>query len=165
MASLAPTPVGECCKPLSNVTDVREQRNRSGEIADWVMTNISWTIAVPDCADFHDRWALLSRTQLVAVEEELQRRARAVNAPDADLDAIAAKLAGRPSFWTAAADWFSLNPLGSISDAEFIRLFGQLSRAELLLAAIEHKRRALVGCNGIGATVSPAASVLRHLAD
>ncbi|WP_432769971.1 MAG: hypothetical protein HEQ22_04280 [Sphingopyxis sp.] len=165
MANLAHTPVGECSKALSNIATAREQRNRSDEIADWVMTNICWTIAVPDCADFHDRWPLLGRSELVAVEEELQRRASAVNAPDADLDAIAAKLAGRPSFWTAAADWVSLNPLGSITDAEFVRLFGQLSRAELLLAAIEHKRRALVGCNGTGATASPAISVLRLVAD
>ena len=165
MASLAPTPVGECCKPLSNIATAREQRSRSGEIADWVMTNIPWTVAVPDCADFHDRWALVSRSELVAVEEELHRRARIVNAPHADLDTVAGKLAGRRGFWTAAADWFSLNPLGSISDAEFIRLFGQLSRAELLLAAIEQKRRALLECNETGPAASPAASALRLVVD
>lgn len=148
MASLAHPSSGECATAFSSVRNACEHRNRSVEIADWVMINIPWTIAVPDYADFHDRWALLSRSELYAVEEELHRRISALNGPDADLDAAAAKLTGRPSYWTAAADWLSRNQRRSTSHSEFIRLFGQLSRAEFLLAAIEHKRRGRLTCNG-----------------
>lgn len=165
MASLAHPPVGESSKAPSYIAHAQKQRNRAIEIADWVMTSIPWTIAVPEFAGFHDRWALLSRSELHAVETELQRRASAVNDPQADLDAIACKLPGRLSFWTAAADWLSLNPLGSISDSEFVRLFGQLSRAELLLAAIEHKRRCLVGCKATATATRQSASVLRPIVD
>jgi hypothetical protein len=94
-------------------------------------------------ADFHDRWPLLSRFELAAVEEELQRRGAALEAPNADLEMIAATLSGRQPYWTSAADWLTLNPRGRISDPEFVRQFRQLSRAELILAAIEHKRRRL----------------------
>lgn len=163
MSSLA-HPSGECATAFFSVRNACEHRNRSVEIADWVMINIPWTIAVPDCADFHDRWALLSRGELYAVEEELQRRTSALNAPDADLDAAAAKLTGRPSDWTAAAEWLSRNPRRSTSHSEFIRLFGQLSRAEFLLAAIEHKRRGQLTYNGIAAVMptatGPSAPVL-----
>lgn len=164
MASLAHPSSGECSTAFSSVRNACEHRNRSVEIADWVMINIPWTIAVPDYAYFHDRWALLSCGELYAVEEELQRRTSALNAPDADLDAAEAKLTGRPSYWMAAADWLSRHPRRSTSHAEFIRLFGQLSRAELLLAAIEHKRRGQLTCNGTAAATPtatrPGASVL-----
>ena len=168
MSSLA-DPSGECATAFSSVRNACEHRNRSVEIADWVMINIPWTIAVPDYADFHDRWALLSRGELYAVEEELQRRTSALNAPDADLDAAAAKLTGRPSDWTAAAEWLSRNPRRSTSHSEFIRLFGQLSRAEFLLAATEHKRRGQLTYNGIAAVMptatGPSAPVLCRDAD
>lgn len=156
MASLAHPSSGECSTAFSSVRNACEHRNRSVEIADWVMINIPWTIAVPDYADFHDRWALLSRGELYAVEEELQRRTSALNAPDADLDAAAAKLTGRSSHWTAAAEWLSRNPRRSTSHSEFILLFGQMSRAEFLLAAIEHKRRGQLTYNGIAAATPTA---------
>lgn len=165
MASLAYQSSGGCFKASSHIADAREHCNRSGEIADWVMINIPWTIAVPDYADFHDRWALLSRSELYAVEEELQRRTSALNAPDADLDAAAAKLTGRSSHWTAAAEWLSRNPRRSTSHSEFILLFGQMSRAELLLSAIEHKRRGRLTSDGTPAgtptVTGSSASVLR----
>ncbi len=164
MASLAHPPSGECSAASSIIEDTREHRNRPVEIADWVMINIPWTIAVLDYAEFHDRWAMLRRGELYAVEEELQRRISALNGPDADLDAAAATLTGRPSDWTAAAEWLSRNPRRSTSHSEFIRLFGQLSRAEFLLAAIEHKRRGQLTYNGIAAAMptatGPSAPVL-----
>ncbi|RYY25372.1 MAG: hypothetical protein EOP62_13945 [Sphingomonadales bacterium] len=96
---------------------------------------------MPDWHGFHDRWPLLSRAELAAVEQELRRRADALNDPVADLDAIAATLCGRLPYWTAAADWLTLNCGENVTHPEFVWLFGQLSRAELILAAIEHKRR------------------------
>ena len=165
MASLAHPSSGECATAFSSVRNACEHRNRPVEIADWVMINIPWTIAAPDYADFHDRWALLSRSELYAVEEELQRRTSALNAPDADLDAAAAKLTGRSSHWTAAAEWLSRNPRRSTSHSEFILLFGQMSRAELLLSAIEHKRRGRLTSDGTPAgtptVTGSSASVLR----
>jgi hypothetical protein len=118
-------------------------RTLVAEIADWVVANIPWTVAVPDWPAFHDRWPLLSREELAAVERELRRRAEALDRPDADLAAIVAGLSGRKTYVTAAADWLALNPRSDITDPEFFRKFSQLSRAELILAAIEHKQRVL----------------------
>lgn len=126
---------------ISNIADARSRRERVCEIADWVVGNIPWSVAVPDWHGFHDRWPLLSRAELAAVEAELRRRGDALNHPGADLDAIAATLCGRLPYWTAAADWLTLNRGEDVTHPEFVRLFGQLSRAELVLAAIEHKRR------------------------
>lgn len=125
--------------------NAREWRDRTGEIVDWVVANVPWSVAVPEWPGFNDRWPLLSLTDLAAVEVELLRRGEALEDIDADLDAIAATLSGRSPIWTAAADWLTSNPKADITDAEFFRLFGQISRAELILAAIEHKRRLLQG--------------------
>lgn len=82
-------------RAISNIADARSRRERVAEMADWVVENISWPVAVPDWPDFHDRWPLLSRAELAAVEEELSRRGETLNDPAADLDAIAATLRGR----------------------------------------------------------------------
>ena len=103
------------------------------------------TVAVPDWPAFHDRWPLLSREDLAAVESELRSRAEALDRPDADLTTIAAGLSGRRTYITAAADWLALNPGSDITDPDFFRMFSHLSRAELILAAIEHKERILRG--------------------
>lgn len=42
---------------------------------------------------------------------------------------------------SAAVDWLTVNPGAEVADTEFFRLFGRVSRAELILAAIELKRR------------------------
>jgi hypothetical protein len=131
-------------RKVASIQEARPRHDRTEEIADWVVANVPWTVAVPDWTDFHDRWPLLTRAELAAVEDELRHRAEALDAKDADLDAIAATLTGRLVYWTAAADWLTLNPGATITDAEFVRLFSQLSRAELILAAIEHKRRLLL---------------------
>ena len=133
---------------VTNIREARQRRDRTAEIADWVVVNVPWTVAVPEWACFHDRWPLLSRAELAAVEEELRRRGEALDAPGADLEAIAATLTGRSTYWTAAADWMTLNPGADITAAEFVRLFNYLSRAELILAAIEHKRRLLRASEG-----------------
>lgn len=130
---------------VANIADAQRGRDRTAEIADWVVANVPWTVAVPKWQDFHDRWPLLSRAELAAIEEELCRRGEALDDKDADLDAIAATLTGRPSYWTAAADWLTLNPGAEIMSPEFFRMFSQLTRSELILAAIEHKRRILRG--------------------
>lgn len=126
---------------VSCIDPARPPGGRIEEIADWVVTNVPWTVAVPDWPGFHDRWPLLSRTELAAVEEELRRRGEMLENPGADLDAVAATLVGRSTYSAAAADWLTLNPGATITEPEFFRLFSQLSRAELILAAIEHKRR------------------------
>lgn len=142
MADIGHAQRSESGTVISRIEGAR-QHSRTREIADWVVANVPWTVAVPDWPDFHDRWPLLSRFELAAVEEELRRRGEALGTPDADLEKIAATLTGRQPYWTAAADWLTLNPRGKISDPEFARLFRQLSRAELILAAIERKRRCL----------------------
>ena len=130
-------------RAVVEISDCRRSRDRITEITDWVLANVPWTVAVPEWQAFHDRWPLLSRTELAAVEDELCRRGEALEDPNADLDAIASTMTGRQSYWIAAADWLTLNPGAHITSPEFFRMFSQLSRAELILAAIEHKRRIL----------------------
>ncbi|MBE1529506.1 hypothetical protein GGC65_003962 [Sphingopyxis sp. OAS728] len=143
MANLDRVQQSRMAAPIPAAPPMQRMNERAARIADWVMENIPWTVAVPEWPDFHDRWPLLSRADLAEVEEELCRRGAALDTPGADLDAVAETLTGRPTYYTAAADWLTLNPTTSISDPEFVRLFGRLSRAELILAAIEHKRRVL----------------------
>jgi hypothetical protein len=129
--------------PVSAHAPMPQVTKRAAEVADWVMENIPWTVAVPEWPGFHDRWPLLTRSELAEVERELSRRGAALDAPGADLDAIAKTLTGRPAYCSAAADWLTLNKAGSICEPEFLRLFSRLSRSELILAAIEHRRRIL----------------------
>lgn len=130
---------------ISHIDRARKLRDRTGEIADWIVANVPWSVAVNDWPCFHDRWPLLTRDELAAVEDELARRGAALDGGDADLDAIAAALTGRKTCWTAAADWLTMNPGADIAHPDFLRLFGRLSRAELILAAIEHRRRIVNG--------------------
>lgn len=130
---------------LADRASTPKDSDRTGEIADWVVANIPWTVAVPDWPEFHDRWPLLSREELTAVEAELGRRCLVIESAGTDLDAISDSLTGRTTYWTAAADWLTLNPCCTVAAPEFVRLFSQLSRAELILAAVEHKRRILNG--------------------
>ncbi len=139
-------PASESRVPFADLAQKRSRRERIADIADWVVTNVPWTVAVPDCPAFHDRWPLLTRADLAAVEEELNRRSAAIEAGGTDLDMIAAAMTGRPAYCAAAADWLTLNPARGIADHEFFRLFGQLTRAELILAAIDHKQRILREC-------------------
>lgn len=132
-------------RKVTDIREAREWRDRTGEIADWVVANVPWTIAVPEWPGFNDRWPLLSLTDLAAVEAELLRRGEALDAEDADFDAIVGTLTGRPGVWSAAADWLTSNPGADINDEEFFHLFGEISRAELILAAIEHKKRVVHG--------------------
>lgn len=134
--------------PALRVAEAPPARDRIGEIADWVLANVPWTVPVPDWPCFHDRWPLLSRRDLAAVEAELQRRGAALDAPGADLDAMAARLTGRTTCCAAAADWLTLNPAAAITDPEFVRRFSLLSRAELILAAIENRRRIVERLSG-----------------
>lgn len=128
---------------VANIADAQPGRARIVEIADWVVSNVPWTVTVPEWQGFHDRWPLLSRAELAAVEQELSRRCEALHGDVAEIDRVAATLTGRQGYWTAAADWLMLNPGRDITHPDFFRLFSQLSRAELILAAIEHKRRLL----------------------
>lgn len=139
-------PTSESRVSSGELAQKRSRRDRTADIADWVVMNVPWTVAVPDCSDFHDRWPLLTRADLAAVEEELNRRCAAIEAGGTNLDTIAGAMTGRPTYCAAAADWLTLNPGKSIADHEFFRLFGQLTRAELILAAIDHKQRITRGC-------------------
>lgn len=141
--------------PALHVAGAPPPRDRTGEIADWVLTNVPWTVPVPDWPCFHDRWPLLSRDDLAAVEAELQRRGAQLDAPGADLGAIAAQLTGRVTCCAAAADWLTLNPGAAITDPEFVGRFSQLSRAELILAAIEHRRRIVEGLSAAEPRATP----------
>lgn len=120
---------------VANIADAQRARDRIAEIADWVVTHVPWTVAVPDWHGFQDRWPLLSRAELAAVEEELCRRCEALHGDVAEIDGVAATLSGRQDYWTAAADWVTLHPRSDITNPEFFRLFSQLSRAEPLTFA------------------------------
>ena len=133
---------------IASVTDISEAKQRRAricEVADWVVEKVPWTIAVSDWPGFSEQWPALTAADLADIEHELHRRGEALCANDPDLDAITGTLAGHPERWTAAADWLSRHVGRDMTDADFCRLFGKLSRGELILAAIEHRRRLLSG--------------------
>lgn len=126
---------------VSDISEAKQRRARICEVADWVVDKVPWTIAIADWPGFSEQWPALTAAELADVERELHSRGEALCADDTDLASIAARLNGHPSRWTAAADWLSHHIGRDMTDAEFCRLFGKLSRGELILAAIEHRRR------------------------
>lgn len=139
---------------VTDISDAEKRRDRIRLVADWVVAELPWTVAVSDSPRFSERWSALTPAELADVEIELQKRGEALSAAHADLDIIAKTLTGRIDHWTAAADWLTLHIGAGISDADFRRRFGELSRAELILAAIEHRRRLLNGRGGADSTFS-----------
>lgn len=130
---------------MTDISEAKQRRARICEVADWVVEKVPWTISVSDWPGFTEQWPALTASELADIELELHSRGAALCANDPELDAIAESLIGHPERWTSAADWLSHHVGRDMTDADFCRLFGKLSRGELILAAIEHRRRLLNG--------------------
>ncbi|MBE1526825.1 hypothetical protein GGC65_001281 [Sphingopyxis sp. OAS728] len=139
---------------VTDINDPQQRRGRICEVVDWVMAEVPWTVSVTDWPGFSERWSALTSTELADVEIELQRRSEALTADDVNLDIIAGTMTGRVDRWTAAADWLMQHVGADIFDADFRHRFGELSRAELILAAIEYRSRLLSGRGGAEPTFS-----------
>lgn len=125
---------------IKPITDARERRAWIVEVANWIAVNVPWTLEVSQWPAFAARWPGLTAADLEDIDAELQRRGDAI-CSSADFEAVAATLSGRPELCSAAAAWLRGRfPEADIHHPEFIECFGQLTREELLLAAIEHRR-------------------------
>lgn len=109
-------------------------------MADWIAVSVPWTVDASHWPAFEARWPGLAPSDLEEIDAELQRRGEKICASD-DFEAVAATLSGRSEYWSAAAAWLHCRfPEADIYHAEFLERFGHLTREELLLAAIEHRR-------------------------
>lgn len=126
---------------VADIGGARKRRDRISAIADWIITHIPWTVEVMDWPGLGRRWPALTSADLESVEVELKRRADGICADGIALESVAARLKGRRARWSAAADWFFRGyPDADMNDPEFTALFGDLTRAEVILAAIEYRR-------------------------
>ncbi|SKB85369.1 hypothetical protein [Sphingopyxis flava] len=137
-----------------SVTDIAEARRRREDrraaivaAADWLIHNTVFWQSWRDNAEFYRRWPDFEAAELEAVGRDAERRV-AIQLPTpitaADLDAAVAGLTGRYELWTRASNWLLRYwPARGLDDPEFVRHFGEMTMAELVLAAIERERRQL----------------------
>lgn len=126
---------------MTNIGEAKQRRAPICEVVDWVVEKVPWTIAIADWLGLSEQWSALTAAELAEVELGLHSRGEALCADDPDLDVIAAPLIGHPERWNASADWLSCHIGRDMTDEEFCRLFGKLSRGELIFAAVAHRRR------------------------
>lgn len=123
------------------ISTARAHRERISEAASWIAANVPWTEDGADFPAFRERWPAMTASDLAEIEAELQQRGEMICASNVDLDSICETLSGRPELWKAAAFWLLEHfPAADICHPEFIERYGRLTREELLLAAIEHRR-------------------------
>lgn len=125
---------------INSLSEARARRRRIVEAADWIAVHVPWTLEPSQWPAFETCWPGLTPMDLEEIDAELQRRGDAI-CSSGDFSAIAATLSGRRECWSAAALWLrSRFPEADIHHPEFFERFGHLTREELLLAAIEHRR-------------------------
>lgn len=142
-----------------SVSDIEEARRRRDErqkliveTADWAIHNT--TVASPWQQDARllDRCAGFSGPDWTALNNEIERRVAFqlnISATLEDLDAAVQGLSGRYERWTRAANWLERYYPGlGLDHPEFLRHFGDLTPAELALAAVENLRRNMRGTQG-----------------
>lgn len=127
-----------------DLNEVRRRRDeRTQLVADWVMSNVPFTVTWWDYRPFRARWPLITKAELNAVYAELDRRAERIEhlLDGPELETIATMLVGRADYWQPAADWLLENfPPRGHTDPEFQRKFGEITRSELLLAIAKYDR-------------------------
>ena len=125
---------------INSLSEARHRRAWIAEVAAWIAANVPWTLEASEWPAFEARWPGLTPSDLEDIDTELQRRGDAI-CSSGDFGAVAATLSGRREYWSAAAIWLrSRFPEADIHHPEFCERFGHLTREELLLAAIEHRR-------------------------
>lgn len=128
------------------VADIGEARRRREDrarrvaaAADWVIGEIPWTADYRFHPDFSRKCAGMDHSDLVALNTELTRWANYVE-HEADISLLAQSLSGRPERYMSATAWLFDDRSRRLHDQEFCRRFGDLTRAELVLAIAEHQR-------------------------
>lgn len=137
-----------------SVTDISEARRRREDrraaivaAADWVLHHVPLTQACLDDPELQRRWPDFDAGEWAEVGREIDRR-MVIQLPNpcsaADLDAAVADLSGRYELWSRASNWLIRYwPARDIDHPEFERHFGEMTRAEVLLAAVDTARRRL----------------------
>lgn len=129
------------------VTDIGEARRRREEhratiatAAQWIINNLPLALPFRFNAKFHERWPGMSRAELDEVATQVRHRLDGFieNIGRGDLDAAAQGLWGRHDVWIGAGRWMKQHyPDRGIDDPDFVRQFGDITGAELVLAEIE----------------------------
>lgn len=124
------------------VTDIGEARRRREEhratiatAAYWVINNLPLAVPFRFNAKFHERWPGMSRAELDDVEAEVRRRLDdfVKEIGSGNFAAAAQGLSGRREIWMGAGRWLQHR---GINDPDFVRQFGDITGAELVLAEI-----------------------------
>lgn len=129
------------------VTHIGEARRRREEhratiatAADWIINHLPLAVPFRFNAKFHERWPGMSRAELDDVGAEVRRRLDGfvTNIGSGNFAAAAQGLSGRREIWMGAGRWLQQHsPDRGISDPDFVRQFGDITGAELVLAEVE----------------------------
>lgn len=137
------------------VIDLGEARRRREEhaalvtaAAEWVLTTLPHRIPWIDNPDFDARWPGLDRSTLGEIEAAILQRfggwqAAVTYSPkltEADIDAAVCELPGRHDHCIRAATWLDLFTDRDQHHPDFVRFFGDLTTAEMILTTAERLR-------------------------
>ena len=138
------------------ISDIGEARRRRDEhaalvsnAAEWILTTLPCRIPWIDNTDFHSKWPGLERSTIEEIEAMILKRLdgwQAVLAytPDvtvADVDEAVCNLPGRREICERAATWLDLFPDRDRQHPDFVRFFGDMTAAEMILTTAERLRR------------------------
>jgi hypothetical protein len=127
-----------------SITDIGEARRRRAQIreaAQWALDHLPWTSTI-FAPEFMTRWPDLTTSERSRVAVEMEKLGTALDQSQSqfDLDEIGARLSGDPELVSRAAEWL-LGNVPDVAHPEFVRLFGYITRSEIVLAIIERGRR------------------------
>ena len=126
------------------VTDIAEARRRREyvrEAAQWALDHLPWT-STTFAPEFMSRWPDLTTFERYRVTVEMEKLGTSLDHSQSqfDLDEIGARLSGDSERVSRAAEWLLRN-VPDVMHPEFVRLFGYVTRSEIVLAIIERGRR------------------------
>lgn len=138
------------------VVDLGAARRRRDEhaalvanAAEWILTTLPCRIPWFDHPDFHAKWPGLERSTIEEIEAAIVKRldgwqAALTFAPsvtEVDVDEAMRNLPGRYEICERAATWLDLFPGRDRQHTDFVRFFGDMTAAELILTNAERLRR------------------------
>lgn len=140
---------------VTDITEVRRRRDEHAALvanaAEWILTAHPVQVPWIDSPDFHAKWPGLDHPTLSAIEATILTRlddwqAALIFTPDvteAAVDEAMRSLPGRYEVCERAATWLDLFPDRDRHHPDFVRFFGDMTAAELVLANAERLRRVI----------------------
>lgn len=140
------------------ISDIGEARRRRDEhaalvaaAAEWILTAHPVQVPWNDSPDFDAKWPGLDQSTRSAIEATILKRlddwqAALIFTPDvteAAVDDAIRSLPGRYEVCERAATWLDLFPDRDRHHPDFVRFFGDMTAAELVLTNAERLRRVI----------------------